>query len=356
MVFLYKKWIHLSLLAVLFSPIEANAQIDQFLENQGRKIAFVAHPTARFVASYASVNSEKAQLRIEYQSRWTNRHLSLLLSFHLSNNQFSSLKVVYDEAMVPPFLAISMARDALADSIISTREKSPGKRFTAKALLEVVKAAPIKTALCMYLNFKFERSSAYVSNTREVQYNNQVAYNSAPVRTVYRTEIEQLAHDCFQGVREACITSSHRYSNAVGVERDAELAVRLRRKGCELEIPVACNDLGFMYARGKGVSKDIKRASEYYLRACEYDFPTACSNLGWTYYSGFGVGGHDYQKAKRCNNTQTVGCRGLGILYEHGLGVSQNSYKASTLLERCCVGGNKIACRWMRNGFPSSPR
>ena len=179
----------------------------------------------------------------------------------------------------------------------------------------------------------------------------------------------------------------------------------LYQKACELNIGLACNNLGYNYQNGLGMPIDINKANSLYQKACDLDFGTGCYNLGYSYENGLGLsedinkakslygkacrlGLNDgcthkindpkknvivnntcskgdecldkalqYEKAgyiikanalyqKACDFNEGQGCFNLGYNYKYGIGLSKDINKAKSLYYKACRIGVKQACNY----------
>jgi hypothetical protein len=332
----------------------ANRRLERFFEKHGKALALATHPAAKFLNVSADASGGQVTIRLRFRSRINRGIIRTRLALLVEDDRITSVRVLSDNAFFPAFQGAELTKDLFIDAL------SDDDSTSAKATRAMLKRVPVKRALRKYLSYRLARYGARQASPGGWRTSPS---RPEPSRAARDMHTDYRVNQCFNSNdADACVATAKLYSfGRGGVEKDAALAARLRRKGCELGTAVACNDLGFMYMKGKGVSKDRTLAVQYYRRACNHGFSLSCSNIGWEYYNGGGVGGRNLNVAQRffkasCDQTETAGCRGLGFFYYHGLGgLARDISRGRALIGRACDGGSRMACRWQSGSMPPPP-
>jgi hypothetical protein len=64
---------------------------------------------------------------------------------------------------------------------------------------------------------------------------------------------------------------------------DDARAIALYRRGCELDSPVGCGNLGARYFLGNGVARDYQKTAHLFTRACAGEMALSCASLAQMY-------------------------------------------------------------------------
>ena len=64
------------------------------------------------------------------------------------------------------------------------------------------------------------------------------------------------------------------------MEKSSAVGVELSSKGCENKDPRGCLNAAFAYLKGDGVTKSPARGAEWLEKGCALDAPDACAELG----------------------------------------------------------------------------
>jgi TPR repeat protein len=134
------------------------------------------------------------------------------------------------------------------------------------------------------------------------------------------------------------------YRNGMGVEQDANLAVRWFAKAAEQGYEMAQYHLGRMYYSGQGVEQDHQIAFHWYAKAAEQGNAGAQYNVGQMYYSGEGVE-LDHQLAvkwfaKAAEQGNAGAQNFLGWIHDTGEGVDQDHQLAFHWYAKAAEQGN----------------
>lgn len=204
------------------------------------------------------------------------------------------------------------------------------------------------------------------------------------------------ARACDLGEMEACYDLALLYEDGVaGVEKDVARARQLYQKACDAPEPdpTACSNLGLMYKTGSGVEVDAEAAVAMYERACELGSHLGCTNLAGRLVAGDGVE-RDVSRAgelvgeacrqgffdacgpwlalaargcpdgARCENDAVelpeqaqayaetcveagdpVACAAMAAVLERGYGgIEQDPAEALARFEQACASGVQLAC------------
>ncbi|CAA6801599.1 MAG: Unknown protein [uncultured Sulfurovum sp.] len=164
-------------------------------------------------------------------------------------------------------------------------------------------------------------------------------------RDLYISEERILRKGCELNVSNAC--------NDLGflsleVYQDYSKAEKYFRQACQLQNQESCKMLGFMYESNYTGKKDFKKSFYYFNRACELDNGYACQYTGLMYWSGKSIK-KDWTKSaqlyqKSCDLEYSSGCRSLGSSYYLGEGVEINRRKGIELYKQACTKGEHYGC------------
>jgi len=138
---------------------------------------------------------------------------------------------------------------------------------------------------------------------------------------------------CDSGVGEAC----NRAGNYQTSQKKHSEALRLYKRGCELNAEAACYNLAHKYEYGSGT------AVEYLQKSCDLRFGKACTELSTFYYNSDKNRSFEYAQ-KACDYKDGNGCDRLGTFYLVGNGVAPNRDKAMKLFRKGCNLGGEDAC------------
>lgn len=121
-------------------------------------------------------------------------------------------------------------------------------------------------------------------------------------------------------------------------------------KGCVLNHPLACNQLGVMQKQGLGGAKDASLSALSFQKACSFALASGCYNLGVAYITGQGIlknpkaARHAFTRA--CQGGQPVACANLAYFVQKGQGGPKGTAKdVQAYLTKACSLGFKPACK-----------
>lgn len=127
-------------------------------------------------------------------------------------------------------------------------------------------------------------------------------------------------------------------------------ALPLLEKGCSLEHPQSCSNLGFLLLSAPdGIAKDENRAAGLFANACEQKDGLGCSNMGFMMLRGMGGVEKHPKRAlalmiRGCELDHPKGCSNAGSMLVDGEGVPKDRKRGLTFLAKGCEG-DVMQCR-----------
>lgn len=153
---------------------------------------------------------------------------------------------------------------------------------------------------------------------------------------------------CDGGSLQGCAHLARQLLEGIGVEKDPFQAAKLLRKTCDGGLPGTCTELGLMHENGNGVQRDLVQASVLYRKACESGNLPGCYDLALFLKDGTGLAKDPVQAAallrKTCDGGYAAGCGILALPYLDGTGVERNPARSVELLRKACDGGDMRSC------------
>lgn len=205
-----------------------------------------------------------------------------------------------------------------------------------------------------------------------------------------RLYAERFDRECSGGDGAACAELGLAAFGGRGLEEDISTAVRLFRRGCELESPKSCFMLALAYLEGAGVEADENASLRLYQDACNGGYGLACQeltnfhafgrmnleplsetetfrllsiacadglydscyNLASILYHGRGATPDRIEAARLylwlCQADHRDSCVNYGYLLEHGEGVQRDIQRALEFYHRACTSGVEAGCESAR--------
>ncbi|WP_146618034.1 tetratricopeptide repeat protein [Lujinxingia litoralis] len=139
---------------------------------------------------------------------------------------------------------------------------------------------------------------------------------------------------CRQGDARAC----HELATSIAFDTTRQeglpQSLVLLHRACELELAVACRDLGIVYEEGVGVDLSPELARDFYQRACDLGEQEACLDaVGVGTTAGFATYAPRWQA--QCDEGDPLACLDLAVALLQTAEV-RDPQRAHALLERAC--------------------
>ncbi|NCG20975.1 MAG: hypothetical protein GWP91_18350 [Rhodobacterales bacterium] len=156
--------------------------------------------------------------------------------------------------------------------------------------------------------------------------------------------------DCMvQELAIACRNLGTAYADGRGLPQDHHMAVRMFRKGCDLDDGDSCLFLAESHRGARGVQPNQSEELMLFTRACELDVGAACREAGDLYTTGFSgmppdgsMAGLWYEMG--CNARDGASCAAAGLWFERGDMFGVERENAQALFERACDLGSGRGC------------
>lgn len=130
-----------------------------FFYAHAKRMAFFAHPTARYLGARVRINRSTALVALYMRSRWTSKKLYVILKFGLTSYGLSRFEVLRYNAWVPPFSGLSLMRRFIVEFFKAelTKTKSKSEAFFIKTALNRLHRIKGRNMCLWYLKYKWRK-------------------------------------------------------------------------------------------------------------------------------------------------------------------------------------------------------